>query len=95
MARVPLPYTTKNELGRMLMLEQARRVTASGGGTKPSIRELEQELADYCNVTRDTIHMIKRNINQPSLQLAMKICEFFNCEIEDIFTLTDNPDYMR
>jgi len=89
MARTPLPYTTKNDLGKRLALLQAKRISERGG-MKVNISEVEQEVADYCGVSRDTIVMIKRGMNQPSLPLALKICEFFGAKVEDIFTLVDS-----
>ena len=89
MARTPLPYTTTNNLTRRLALLQAKRISERGG-MKVNISEVEQELAAYCGVSRDTIIMIKRGVNQPSLPLALKICEFFGAKVEDIFTLVDS-----
>lgn len=88
MARTPLPYTTENDLSRRLSLLQAKRI-AEKGGIKVNISEVEKEVADYCGVSRDTIIMIKRNKNQPSLPLAMKICKFFGVSVEDVFSLVD------
>lgn len=86
MARTPLPYTTENDLGRRLSVLQAKRI-AEKGGVKVNISEVEQEVADFCEVSRDTVVMIKRGLNQPSLPLAMKIAQFFDANVEDIFTL--------
>lgn len=93
MARIPLPYKTTNDLKRVLVMEQARRTTASRGVHRPSIKDIEDELASHCNVTQDTINLIRRNKNQPSLQVAMKLCEYLGVKIEDVFTLVDNADY--
>ncbi|KZR57542.1 hypothetical protein A3781_19690 [Bacillus badius] len=54
------------------------------------IRDVEEELAQYCDVTRDTILMIKRGVNQPSLAVALKIAEYFNVPVEEIFKLKEN-----
>jgi DNA-binding XRE family transcriptional regulator len=91
--RLPLPYKTNNELTRFLVMEQARRATAAHGTSRPSIKDLEEELAQYCNVKQDTINLIRRHKNQPSLQVAMKIAEFLQVNVEEIFSITDNPDY--
>jgi len=88
LARSLMTYTTTNNLARRLALLQAQRI-AEKGGLKVNISEVEQEVATYCGVSRDTIVMIKRGLNQPSLPLAMKIARFFNCNVEDIFTYKD------
>lgn len=92
MARNPLPYRTVNDLTRVFMMEQARRTTVSKGGTRPSFKDIEDELAKYCNVTQDTINLIRRNKNQPSLQVAMKICEYLEVKVEDVFRLDENSE---
>ncbi|WP_082865660.1 helix-turn-helix transcriptional regulator [Paenibacillus crassostreae] len=51
-------------------------------------------MADHCHVKADTINLIRRNKNQPSLPVAIKICEFLNCDMDDLFHLEENPDYV-
>jgi len=88
MARQPLPYSVRNELGKYLSLLQAKRITEKGG-IRVNMSVVEQELADYCSVTRDTISMVKRGVNQPSLPLAFKIAQFFEVEVTDIFVMEE------
>lgn len=80
-------YTTSNNLKGYINLRKAEKVAESGN--KVLIREIEEELADYCEVTRDTIVMIKRGLNQPSLAVALKIAEYFQVPLEEIFKLKD------
>lgn len=81
-----LPYKTSNNLGKKLMLMQASKI-AEKGGIKVNVAQVEQEVADFCSVSRDTIVMIKRGLNQPSLPLALKIAKYFETTVEDIFKL--------
>lgn len=81
-------YTTKNNLKHFITIKKAERV-AEKGGINVLVRDIEQELADYCQVSRDTILMIKRGVNQPSLAVAMKIAEYFGVPVEEIFKLTE------
>jgi len=53
------------------------------------IKEITQELADYCGVTFWAIEMIRRHTNQPSLALALKIAEYFGVKVEDIFEIVE------
>ncbi len=46
----------------------------------------QQELAHEVGVTRQTINAIEKSKYDPSLTLAFKLADFFNCRIEDIFT---------
>ena len=61
---------------------------------KNRIRELrksrkltQEDLADYLGVTRQTIIAIENNKYDPSLELAMKISEYFKLSVNDIFQL--------
>jgi len=82
-------YTTVNDLKHHITIKKAEKV-AEKGGMQVLIRDIEEELADHCQVTRDTILMIKRGVNQPSLAVAMKIAEYFNTPVESVFKLKDS-----
>lgn len=84
-----LPYETTNYLSGYLTQKQ-HQISKERDWKKVLLREVEEELAAYCSVTRDTIVQIKRGINQPSLSLAMKISQYFNVAIEELFTLKED-----
>jgi putative transcriptional regulator len=51
-------------------------------------RKLRQEdLAEILGVTRQTIIAIENNKYDPTLELAMKISEFFGASVNEIFQL--------
>ena len=51
-------------------------------------RKLRQEdLAEILGVTRQTISAIENNKYDPTLELAMKISEFFEVTVNEIFKL--------
>lgn len=59
-----------------------------------NIREIRKRLgitqikmAEDLSITRQTMTAIENNKYNPSLELALKIKEYFNLPIEDIFTL--------
>ena len=45
----------------------------------------QQQLADLCAVSRQTINAIERNKYPPSLEVAFRIARVFGVAIEDIF----------
>lgn len=47
------------------------------------------ELADIVGVTRQTINAVERNRYNPSLELALKLAAFFDCQVEALF----HPDF--
>ncbi|MDJ1478504.1 helix-turn-helix transcriptional regulator [Bacillus sp. LS15-K4] len=52
------------------------------------IRDITQEqLASSVNITRQSLIAIEKNKYNPSLELALKLCEFFDCKVEDLFQL--------
>lgn len=46
----------------------------------------QEELAREVGVTRQTINAIERGKYDPSLELAFKLSDRFDCGIEEIFT---------
>ncbi|PFW85496.1 transcriptional regulator [Bacillus pseudomycoides] len=52
------------------------------------VRDITQEqLASAVNITRQSLIAIEKNKYNPSLELALKLCEFFDCKVEDLFQL--------
>jgi len=58
------------------------------------IREIRQErvitqikMAEDLQVTRQTINAIEKNKYNPSLELALKLIQYFNVPIEELFYL--------
>jgi putative transcriptional regulator len=47
----------------------------------------QQDLAEKVNVSRQTIHSIERGKKIPSVELAIKIAQFFKVSVEEIFLI--------
>lgn len=47
--------------------------------------ESQADLADAVGVSRQTINAIERDRYDPSLELAFKLADHFDCAIEDLF----------
>jgi putative transcriptional regulator len=45
------------------------------------------DLADAVGVTRQTINAIERDRYDPSLELALELAAYFDCNVGDIFEL--------
>ena len=45
----------------------------------------QEELAIKLEVSRQTINAIELGKFNPSVKLALRIAEFFNCKVEDVF----------
>lgn len=46
----------------------------------------QEDLAKDVGVTRQTINALERGRYDPSLELAFKLSDRFDCDIEDIFS---------
>lgn len=49
----------------------------------------QKKLADLINVRRETILRLENNRYNPSLEMALKIAQVFQCQVEDIFMLNE------
>lgn len=49
----------------------------------------QQELADKMAVSRQTLNAIENEKYHPTLLLGMRLGEFFECTIEELFELED------
>lgn len=49
----------------------------------------QQELADKMAVSRQTLNAIENGKYHPTLLLGMRLGEFFECSIEELFELED------
>ena len=52
----------------------------------------QAQLAEFLDVSRQTVNALETGKYDPSLPLAFKIAALFNCQIEDVFQPFDkNP----
>jgi putative transcriptional regulator len=49
----------------------------------------QEQLAKEVEVSRQTINAIETGKYDPSLELALKIAEFFDTDVEEVFSLKD------
>ena len=80
MSKGKFSYTATNALA--FFLKQRKNETNGA-----LLRDIETELADYCELKRKSIVDIKRSINQPSLPVAMRMAAFFDVSVEELFSL--------
>ncbi|WP_200411189.1 helix-turn-helix transcriptional regulator [Virgibacillus salexigens] len=55
-------------------------------------RMSQKELADAVGVSKQTIFVMEKNNYSPSLVLAFRIADFFNVDVNDIFTYVKSSD---
>lgn len=87
MAKVKLPYTVNNRLAEYIQRKAEQ--------TNSTITEIEAELAEYCNLTvnekgkAEAIKKYKQGNIDPSLPVAMRICEYFGTSMEEMYKLME------
>ncbi|HEY1657055.1 MAG TPA: helix-turn-helix transcriptional regulator [Candidatus Sulfotelmatobacter sp.] len=59
------------------------------------LRISQAELAERLGVSRQTVNAIETEKYDPSLQLAFKIAETFQCRIEDVFSASNGKPLPR
>lgn len=52
----------------------------------------QKELADAVGVSKQTIYVMEKNNYSPSLVLAYRIADFFNVDVNEIFTYVKGRD---
>ncbi|HLR68492.1 helix-turn-helix transcriptional regulator [Virgibacillus alimentarius] len=55
-------------------------------------RMTQKDLADAIGVSKQTIFVMEKNNYSPSLILAFRIADFFNVDVNDIFTYVKGSD---
>lgn len=54
------------------------------------VRDITQrELASAVLITRQSLIAIEKQKFNPSLELALRLCKFFDCKVEDLFVLVE------
>lgn len=52
---------------------------------KITVKEIEEDIASFCGVSKDMITSIKIERTMPSLTVALKLAQYFKCSVDDIF----------
>ena len=59
---------------------------------RESIGMTQQELADRIGIRRETILHLENNRYNPSLEMALKIAQVFNLQVEELFQLKEKGE---
>lgn len=78
-------YKVQNNLDAYINKEIGKRMANSGVKVKKS--DIIGEIAVHCDVVWENINRVKRGMVTPSLPVALKIAEYFNVKVEDIFKI--------
>lgn len=59
---------------------------------RESIGMTQQELADRIGIRRETILHLENNRYNPSLEMALKIAQVFDLQVEELFQLKEKGE---
>lgn len=80
-------YSIENTLDNFINREIGKRMM-SNGGVKVNKADIIAEIAEYAEVGWENVNRVKRGIVTPSLPVALKIAEYFNVSVHDIFKIS-------
>ena len=75
----------KNNIKNKIIILRATKEIESG--EKVTLKEVFLEISNYVGCTYENIAQLYKGNNGGSLYLALKLSEFFNCKVEDLFYL--------
>lgn len=85
MPKVKLPYNVSNSLDSYLTRELGERMARTG--IRMYKENIMEDVARHSGVGVENIKRISRNVAQPSLGVAIKIADYFEVKVEDIFKI--------
>ena len=85
MPKTKLPYDVRNNLDYYLTVELGRRMANTG--IKYFKENIMEDVGNHAGVGVDNIKRINKNMSQPSLGVALKIANYFDVKVEDIFKI--------
>lgn len=80
-------FEVVTSLAEQIDAKRARRAVEQNRRVK--VAEIEQELADFCGVSINTIKQIKKGYNLPSLPVAFRCSQFFYTTVESLFQVVE------
>ncbi|UUV46836.1 hypothetical protein [Bacillus phage vB_BanS-Thrax4] len=86
--KVKNKYQITNKLDSYIVRETGRRMAESGERvTKGKIME---EIAVHSGVGLESVKLINRNVSQPSLVVALRMADYFDTRVENIFDVLED-----
>lgn len=90
MSRNRSKFSIKNNVDNLINIEVGKKMYVSGEKVLKS--DVMKDIADYVGVGFDNINMVKRGVVTPSLPVAIKIAEYFDKKVEDIFKIEEDNE---
>lgn len=86
--KVKNKFSVKNKLDSYIVREVGRIMAESG--TRTTKTKVMEELAVHSGVGLESIRLINRNVSQPSLVVSLRIADYFDTRVENIFEVLED-----
>ncbi|MDS7057163.1 hypothetical protein NXG04_07675 [Klebsiella pneumoniae] len=86
--KVKNKFSVKNNLDSYIVREVGRVMSETG--TRTTKTKIMEELASHSGVGLESIRLINRNVSQPSLVVSLRIADYFNTKVENIFEVLED-----
>lgn len=80
-------FKVESNVDNLINMEIGKRMSISGEKILKS--NVIKEIAEFAGTGQDNMTMIKRGVVTPSLPVALKIAEYFNLKVEDVFKIVE------
>lgn len=85
-----IPESTKkvkSNLNDLVMLKQEQLTIEEG--RKMKLSEINEIIATDCNISAHTVKQFRQHLSVPSLEVALKLSNYFGCTVNDIYSLNE------
>jgi DNA-binding XRE family transcriptional regulator len=73
----------RNNIDELIYKYMGTRMRISS--KRVTVKDMEEDIAQYIGLSREGFKAIKKGNSNPSLPVAIKLAEYFNVKVEDIF----------
>ncbi|QIW89759.1 HTH domain-containing XRE family protein [Bacillus phage Izhevsk] len=81
-------YQITNKLDSYIVRETGRRMAETGA--KVTKGKIMEEIAVHSGVGLESVKLINRNVSQPSLVVALRMADYFDTKVENIFDVLED-----
>ncbi|UGO46140.1 helix-turn-helix domain-containing protein [Bacillus phage vB_BanS_Chewbecca] len=86
--KVKSKFQVSNKLDSYIVRETGRRMAETG--EKATKGQIMNEIAIHSGVGLESVKLINRNVSQPSLVVALRMADYFDTKVENIFNVLED-----
>ncbi|MGG3801229.1 helix-turn-helix transcriptional regulator [Metabacillus fastidiosus] len=90
MARRQYQFNLKNNLDKFLRIKQARMTVEQGKAF--TLGDIYKDMAEYMDVSPNTVALIKSNNYNPSIIVALAMADYLETTVDELFSIERKTD---